>query len=109
MWTVFQTAAVAAIRDATKKPPANPKEFPGDTQGYTVLIQADTKTQKGGWQKYSATFVAPSNKVTIAFTPTRKAPECTTCGSLMDAVCVQKGRWQEHMYVYGHQGICSEF
>eukprot|EP00877_Chromochloris_zofingiensis_P009377 jgi/Chrzof1/4693/Cz14g23030.t1 len=107
-FTVFQTAAVAVYRDATLKPPANPKEYPGDAQGYTVLIRADTKTQKGLWQKYSATFVAPSNKVTIAFTTTRNAPECTTCGSLMDAVCLQKGRYQGHMYVSGHQGTCSQ-
>jgi hypothetical protein len=50
----------------------------------------DTTTHKDQWQKYETTFRAPSGKVTVMFTTTARPKQCGTCGSLLDAVCLQK-------------------
>lgn len=67
MWTNFDTAVDVAIRDASYKPDANAKAWPGDKQGYSLISHSDTaenyaKHQKQ-WVKSETTFTAPSDMV----------------------------------------------
>jgi hypothetical protein len=91
----FETMAAAGVRDFYAPRPAKPNIFAfegsiKDTQGFKVLVHADTTKQPKQWQEYSATFQAPSNKIQLLFTTTKRPKECGSCGSMLDAVCLQK-------------------
>jgi hypothetical protein len=70
------------------------KPWPKDTQGFTVIAQADTAVQyekyKKQWVQYTATFMAPADEVTLAFINIKRPKDCGSCGSLLDAICLQK-------------------
>lgn len=91
----LDTAVDVAMRPASYKPDqAAQGAWPSDKQGYTVISQADTadnwaKHQKQ-WVKHETTFTAPSDAITIAFINAKRPKECGACGSLLDAVCLQK-------------------
>lgn len=93
-WTTFDTAVDVAIRDAGHKPDVNAKAWPGDKQGYSLISQADTADNwakhNKQWVKHETTFTAPSDMVTLAFINAKRPKECGSCGSLLDAVCLQK-------------------
>jgi hypothetical protein len=94
----FHTKAAAAVRDAGYAPPrggAKPGVFPKDAQGFEVLVEADTSKQASQWQRYEVEFAAPAARTTLAFVTTKRPPECGSCGSLLDAVCLQKGECEE--------------
>lgn len=87
----LNTAAVALLRDSHfTKPSAG--TYPGDRQSFTTLITMDTRKQQETWQQYSATFTASSPHITLALTTTMIDPRCDLCGSLVDALCLQKGK-----------------
>eukprot|EP00878_Enallax_costatus_P005008 GHUV01005267.1.p1 GENE.GHUV01005267.1~~GHUV01005267.1.p1 ORF type:complete len:246 (+),score=37.75 GHUV01005267.1:194-931(+) len=91
---VFPTAVNVAIRPSDYKPSASSGIWPHDRQGYTQISAADTEVQweqyKKQWVRYEAEFVAPANKVTLAFINAKRPKNCGSCGSLIDAVCLQK-------------------
>lgn len=92
----FETKMDAIYRDGSYKSPLEAGQskgapYPQDSQGFTRLATADTTQQGEQWQRYEATFKAPaSGKVQLAFTTTKRPKECGSCGSLLDAVCLQK-------------------
>jgi hypothetical protein len=88
VWTNFDTAVDVAIRDASYKPDANAKAWPGDKQGYTQISHSDTaenyaKHQKQ-WVKTETTFTAPSDMVSGA-----TAPAPPACGPYLQAACAR--------------------
>lgn len=91
----LDTAVDVAMRPASYTPnAASSGAWPGDKQGFTVISQADTaddwSKQQKQWVKHETTFTAPSDTVTIAFINAKRPKECGACGSLLDAVCLQK-------------------
>lgn len=90
----MDTAIDVALRPADQKTDAGAKAWPGDRQGFTLLSQADTAQDwakhQQQWVKHEATFTAPSDTVTLAFINAKRPKECGACGSLLDAVCLQK-------------------
>ncbi|KAI8472213.1 MAG: hypothetical protein J3K34DRAFT_519969 [Monoraphidium minutum] len=98
----FETTLDALYRDGSTKAPlekgVKTKPYPQDSQargagggGFSKILTADTRTHAKQWQKYEGTFKAPaSGKVQLAFTTTMRPKECGSCGSLLDAVCLQK-------------------
>jgi hypothetical protein len=93
-FTVYPTAVNVAIRPTDFKPNPNSGKWPEDKQGYTQISAADTEEQyakyKTQWVKHEATFTAPADKVTLAFINAKRPKTCGSCGSLLDAVCLQK-------------------
>ena len=79
------------MRDASYVPSAKPGIFPKDAQGFNILVEADTSKQATQWQRYEVEFAAPAARTTLAFVTTKRPPECGSCGSLLDAVTLQKG------------------
>jgi len=91
----FETSMAVGIKDAAKPAPNSPGEFARngvikDSQGYQVLANVFTKDQPEQWQQYDLQFTAPASKVSLLFTTTSRSKECGSCGSLLDAVCLQK-------------------
>lgn len=93
-FTAYETAVDVAIRPAAYVPAAGASRWPGDKQGFTQVSYADTAQQWGQhktqWVKHEATFTAPSDAITLAFINAKRSKECGSCGSLLDAVCLQK-------------------
>ncbi|KAF8060103.1 hypothetical protein HT031_005042 [Scenedesmus sp. PABB004] len=92
-FTVYPTAIDVAIRPVAAVP-ASSGIWPKDRQGYTLLASADTEEQFAAhgkqWWQYTATFTAPEEMMTLAFINTKRPKTCGACGSLLDAVCLQK-------------------
>jgi hypothetical protein len=91
----FETAVDVAIRPASYQPDASSRSiWPGDRQGFTVISTADTKENwdryQKQWVKHEVVFAAPADAVTLAFINAKRPKECGSCGSLLDAVCLQK-------------------
>jgi hypothetical protein len=89
-FTNFETSIDVAVRPAAYKPGGGGK-WPADKQGFQVISSADT--EKHGdkqWVRYSTTFAADTDKITLAFINTKRPKECGSCGSLLDAVCLTK-------------------
>lgn len=82
------------MRPASHKPDPAAKAWPGDKQGFMLLSQADTAQDwakyNKQWVKHETTFTAPADVVTLAFINAKRPKECGACGSLLDAVCLQK-------------------
>lgn len=92
----FETTMDAIARDGATPAPAeiDPKggaPYPKDRQGFMVVATADTRNHASQWQRYEAELTGPpSGKLQLAFTTTMRPKECGSCGSLLDAVCLQK-------------------
>lgn len=98
-FTRFHSKAAVVMRDARAPAAKNSKPFwidgkstPNDLQGFTILSIMDTLKQTNAWQTYNVTFTAPSDKVLIAFATINRPKPCGSCGSFLDAVCLQKGK-----------------
>ncbi|GBF92214.1 hypothetical protein Rsub_05296 [Raphidocelis subcapitata] len=100
-FTKFETMMDALARDGATPAPAEVNfssggAYPqtgksGDRQGFEVLVTADTRKHASQWQKYEASVTGPaSGKLQLAFTTTSRPKECGSCGSLLDAICLQK-------------------
>lgn len=92
----FETTMDALARDASTQTPmergVKTAPYPADKQGFDTLVTADTRKQASQWQRYEAEVTGPaSGKLQLAFTTTMRPKECGSCGSLLDAVCLQKG------------------
>ncbi|KAF8069562.1 RANBP1C [Scenedesmus sp. PABB004] len=92
--TPFDTAVDVAVRPAGHAVSASAAPWPKDRQGFTVIDSADTAADYAAhqtqWVRHETTFTAPDDKVTLAFINTKRSKVCGSCGSLLDAVCLQK-------------------
>lgn len=93
-FTAFDSAVDVAIRPSSYQPSAAAGIWPKDRQGYSVISSADSLQQWNAtgkqWVQHSVEFTAPSNQVTLAFINAKRSKICGSCGSLLDAVCLQR-------------------